>query len=262
MNPSKTHVMIDLETVGNSGQAAIVAIGACKFSLAGGVCHPETHFSAKVDLQSSIDAGLTVDGSTVGWWMRQPEEARRASFPIMGALPLKEALRQLMIWLPDRCQVYTCGPDFDFAILNNALAACGMTKIEFWRSRCFRTAKEHLAQAAGVVTSQRKVKHEALQDAIDQAQALCDLHEVKAPKPSTVRELLPWAGPDPAARAEKAPPTASLDHETCWHCLATEGVKPCNVDGSQIPLCSACDTVAQCEGGQESPESQSAEVGK
>jgi exodeoxyribonuclease VIII len=243
MNPEKHHVMLDLETVGNSGQSSIVAIGACKFSLARGVCHPDGHFSAAVDLQSCLDVGLTVDGSTVGWWMRQPKESRRASFPIMGALPIKEALRQLMIWLPDRCQVYTCGPDFDFAILNNALAACGMTKIEFWRSRCFRTAKDFLAQAAGVVPSQRMVKHEALQDAIDQAKTLCDLHDSGLPKMKgleRVRILFPWIGTEGSITSATPPPTASLDHETCWHCLAAEQVKPCDVDGSKIPLCPAC----------------------
>lgn len=68
------HLMFDLETMGRSSRAAIVQIGACAFD-------PETgeiyrRMLVNVDLQSSIDAGLEVEGSTVKFWMEQPPAAR------------------------------------------------------------------------------------------------------------------------------------------------------------------------------------------
>lgn len=249
MKPNKEHVMLDLETVGTSSQAAIIAIGACKFSLANGV--KEDDFYEVIDLQSSIDAGLKVDGSTVNWWMNQDDKARRANFPKAGAMALAEALRMFRIWLPDRALVYSCGPDFDFAILNNALAAVGQSEVEYWRSRCFRTAREDLAdQVPGLTVPKRHIAHEAISDARHQAKVLCDLH-AGLPIPGTVleassvRDLLPWIGPDPAVIAKASAIAASLDHQACWHCLATEGVEPLNVDG--IPLCPACTSVANRE---------------
>lgn len=73
-------VMVDLETMGTRPDSAIVAIGAVFFNLPTlETPAPEfgPSFYANVDLQSSIDAGLKVDGNTVYWWLEQDEAARR-----------------------------------------------------------------------------------------------------------------------------------------------------------------------------------------
>ena len=68
-------VMLDLETMGNNSNSAIIAIGAVAFSLDSGVYDK---FYANVHLQTSLDAGLKVDGSTVEWWLTQSENARES----------------------------------------------------------------------------------------------------------------------------------------------------------------------------------------
>lgn len=79
-----THIMVDLETMGNRPDAAIVSIGAVRFELPTvddlGY-HPGRigdSFYENVDLQSSIQSGLTVSGDTVYWWLQQEQAARDA----------------------------------------------------------------------------------------------------------------------------------------------------------------------------------------
>lgn len=67
-------IMIDLETLGNTADAPIIQIGAVWFGR-DGTTGPE------MELTLDFDSACTrrrVDGGTVAWWMRQPDEARQA----------------------------------------------------------------------------------------------------------------------------------------------------------------------------------------
>jgi len=69
------HIMIDLETMGTRPDAPIIAIGAVSFDV-------DTDwvwrtFYVNIDLQSAVSAGAKIDPSTVMWWMKQSDEARR-----------------------------------------------------------------------------------------------------------------------------------------------------------------------------------------
>ena len=69
-------VMLDLETMGNGPDSAIIAIGAVEFDLAE---QKTGHgFYVHVDLESAVKAGGVVDASTVLWWMKQGDQARSA----------------------------------------------------------------------------------------------------------------------------------------------------------------------------------------
>ena len=70
---AKNNIMVDLETMATHPNAAIVAIGAVRF-----MEDLQDSFYQEVDLQSSIRAGLDVDGATVNWWLMQEEAAREA----------------------------------------------------------------------------------------------------------------------------------------------------------------------------------------
>lgn len=74
MTPIVTDVMLDLETMGQGPDAAIVAIGAVSFDLEAGKLGSE--FYTVVDLTSSVEAGGKMDPSTVLWWLQQSEQAR------------------------------------------------------------------------------------------------------------------------------------------------------------------------------------------
>ena len=67
-----THIMLDLETMGNSSNAAITAIGAVKFDIANGITDS---FYLKVDLESAVALGGKMDPSTVIWWLGQNDAA-------------------------------------------------------------------------------------------------------------------------------------------------------------------------------------------
>ena len=72
---SKQHVMVDLETLSIRPYAAIVSIGAVKFTEQDGILDT---FYINVDGQSCKDHGLHIDPKTIEWWSKQSPEARKA----------------------------------------------------------------------------------------------------------------------------------------------------------------------------------------
>ena len=176
MKPDRINVMLDLETLATSGNAAIAAIGAVRFSFAGGV--EEEGFYQPVDLQTCLDAGLQVDGSTVRWWMHQPDQVRKETFPHDGTVELAEACHRLRKFIPDGARIYSKGPDFDFAVLRTAFRAVGMPQLNYLNSRCVRTAEAFLDDNLGLPPAEflhTRAVHHAEQDARDQAAKLVKL---------------------------------------------------------------------------------------
>lgn len=68
------HIMLDLETMGASANAVICSMAAVDFDIETGSVG--RIFNEVIDIQSALDAGLEVDGSTIKWWLRQSEVAR------------------------------------------------------------------------------------------------------------------------------------------------------------------------------------------
>ena len=166
-------VMIDLETMGTRPNAAIVSIGAIKFDRDG------THggFYRTVDLQSSIDAGLSVDGATIMWWLQQSEKARRDLYETdVGAVDLFNALTDLIEWIGDFDLIggiWGNGAAFDNAILKSAWHACGQGELwPHWLDRCYRTEK---ARHPHMNVERIGVHHNAFSDAATQANHLIKL---------------------------------------------------------------------------------------
>ncbi len=160
------NVMVDLETPDNKPTSGIVSIGAVKFDATG---ISDDRFYCVVDLQSSIDAGLTVSASTISWWMKQSDQAR-AVFNEPDACHLAIALQLFAAWLPDNCKLWGNGAGFDNPILANAYAALKMQQPwDFWNDRCYRTIA---AMHPNNRRQQQGTHHNALDDAISQAQHL------------------------------------------------------------------------------------------
>lgn len=161
-----TDVMLDLETMGTSANAAIVAIGAVEFDIERTFIGRK--FYAVVNLQSAIENGGVVDGDTIRWWLGQSDEARAAIR--VGDEHINVALIQFSGWLDPEARVWGNGAAFDNVILASAYRR---SQIElpwkFWNDRCYRTIKS----LHGDVPIERiGTHHNALDDAETQANHL------------------------------------------------------------------------------------------
>ncbi len=162
------NVMLDLETMGNGPQAAIVAIGAVEFSLETSELGGE--FYMPISLASSMQAGGVVDASTVEWWLRQSDAARML-FQEPGH-SLAYVLQAFAEWLgqrggyDDAC-VWGNGATFDNVILTSAYRNLNAPlPWPHWGNRCYRTVK---AMYPNVPFTRAGVHHNALDDAKSQA---------------------------------------------------------------------------------------------
>lgn len=68
------HVMVDIETFGTSSNSVITSISLVEFDINTGKTNREVEYH--IDINSSLEAGLHIDGGTVLWWLSQPKEAQ------------------------------------------------------------------------------------------------------------------------------------------------------------------------------------------
>lgn len=133
-------IMIDIETFSTSHDAAIVSIGAVQFDMKTGQIGSK--FYVNVDLQSCIDAGLTLSASTIMWWMQKNKEAQDSLLD--SPIKLQLAMNSFADWLEYydamQCQIWANSPSFDCVILKNAFTACKMQlPWNYWNERDCRT---------------------------------------------------------------------------------------------------------------------------
>ncbi len=123
-----TDIMIDIETFGVGGNAAIVQIGAVVFG-------PKTaYIGAKhrrnVSLSSSILAGMDVDAKTIEWWRKQDPKAQdelsRTTVTIHDALADLSSFIAYQASEAKNAVIWSKGTDFDISILKNAYSLCGL----------------------------------------------------------------------------------------------------------------------------------------
>lgn len=183
----KIHIMIDLETMGVGNDAAIIAIGAVKFDPRGaGVLDA---FYTRVDLSSSLEAGLKVSGSTIDWWLDDERAEARKALKASDPMPLWEALAGFNDWVGSPVPptdafdgdaagpvigVWGNGATFDNVIMRTAYDKLKMVcPWTFRQDRCYRTLR---AMTELPVVSVG-VGHQALDDATSQAltmQTICE----------------------------------------------------------------------------------------
>ena len=168
------NVMLDIETMGNGSNSAIIAIGAVAFG--GGEIH--ARFYREVSLKSSCSVGLECDASTIIWWMGQSEEARSAFKNNDYGMHIEGALVEFAMWFNNvgGCEMWGNGAAFDNAILSNAYLKCGINKPwDFWNDRCYRTVK---ALHPEIELVRVGTHHNAVDDAESQAMHLMKMISV------------------------------------------------------------------------------------
>lgn len=166
-----THVMLDLETMGTSSNAAIVAIGAVEFNPVTGELGDI--FYEIVDLNSSVENGGVIEADTVLWWLKQGDAARAQ---LHGpAECLISVLVRFAEWIPPGSFVWGNGAGFDNVVLANAYKAQKMSvPWDFRNDRCYRTMK---ALAPNVKMQRTGTAHSAIGDAVSQANHLMEIYK-------------------------------------------------------------------------------------
>jgi hypothetical protein len=120
------NVMIDIETLSDQPNAAILCIAAVEFDVVTGETGRE--FEVHIDLESSFKAGLEVKGTSFYWWLGQNAEARNKIIEAE-KVELKDALAYLGYFITrcieddsklDKLIVWGNSARFDLGILHNA----------------------------------------------------------------------------------------------------------------------------------------------
>jgi exodeoxyribonuclease VIII len=166
-------VMLDLETMGTSNDAAIVAIGAVEFDVVGGTVGEVFYYP--IDLGSSVAEGGVIDAATVMWWLRQSDAARKALYDRF-TMPIRQGLDEFAAWMSARgkdVKVWGNGAAFDNVILAQAYRRMGLpVPWRHWNDRCYRTVK---ALYPDIQMQRTGVHHNAGDDAVSQAQHLLQI---------------------------------------------------------------------------------------
>lgn len=172
-----THLMVDLETMGNKPGAPIVSVGAVFFDPASGTTGAE-HYQV-INLESSMSFGARPDASTILWWLKQSPEARSA-IVVDDTVGLVEALEQLLDFIAENAangsknvQLWGNGSSFDCSLLEAAFEMADTPfPIPHWNYRDVRTVVE-LGNAVGLNARYdipfEGDQHNALADARHQA---------------------------------------------------------------------------------------------
>ncbi|MBS6489682.1 3'-5' exoribonuclease domain-containing protein [Citrobacter freundii] len=154
LNAFYTHLMVDMETMGNSPDAPIVSIGAVFFDPSTGNTGAE--FYRVVSLESSMSFGMKPDASTIQWWLKQSSEARSAIL-VDEAMGLLETLELLADFIAENAangshtvQMWGNGCSFDNVILRRAYALTDTPfAVPFRNDRDVRTMVE-LGKSVGI----------------------------------------------------------------------------------------------------------------
>ncbi|HCB1601999.1 TPA: 3'-5' exoribonuclease [Citrobacter freundii] len=154
LNAFYTHLMVDMETMGNSPDAPIVSIGAVFFDPSTGNTGAE--FYRVVSLESSMSFGMKPDASTIQWCLKQSSEARSAIL-VDEAMGLLETLELLADFIAENAangshtvQMWGNGCSFDNVILRRAYALTDTPfAVPFWNDRDVRTMVE-LGKSVGI----------------------------------------------------------------------------------------------------------------
>jgi hypothetical protein len=158
-------VMVDIETLGLDPGAAILSIGAVRFDTDG----LGATFERNIDLESCQEAGLTIDASTLEWWLQQDADAQHV---LTGGESLADALEAFAEFYAFADEIWANSPAFDCEHLAAAYDAVDKTvPWEYYEQRDVRTIT-NLPVAPDI--EQEGTEHDALDDAKYQATVVAE----------------------------------------------------------------------------------------
>jgi hypothetical protein len=172
-----TDIMIDLETLATSTDAAILTIGAVKFDPFGRELKEPAmdSFYVRVDLDSCHEIGLVTNDDTIAWWANQSKEAQDEAFSEGNRIHISDAMAQLYKFCWGAKRVWSNGAAFDVVICETVFKRIGKAvPWNFWQVRDVRTAFD-----LGINPIRPPVTaHHALEDAWNQAVGIQNVYNV------------------------------------------------------------------------------------
>jgi DNA polymerase III epsilon subunit-like protein len=161
-------IMIDLETLATSPDAAILTIGAVRFDPFGRERERAemTSFYAKIDIDSCHELGLVTSDDTIAWWASQSQEAQDAAFDPEGRQHIRDVFNDLYKFCWGAKRVWSNGASFDVVICEHVFHKLQKAvPWKFWEIRDVRTAFD-----LGINPQRPPITaHHALEDAWNQA---------------------------------------------------------------------------------------------
>lgn len=161
--------MLDLETLGTRPDCVVLTLGAVKFNPFT-LDMPGPGLYLRLDADEQIARGREVQEDTLQWWMKQTEEIREEALGESDRVSVETMYRELNKFLVGANNIWTQGPVFDIAILENIYRQYGWpTPWQYWQIRDSRT----LFGVHGDPREKNKIGlHNALEDCVSQAQAV------------------------------------------------------------------------------------------
>lgn len=115
-------VMIDLETLGVNKNAVVVQISGVYFDRETG--ETESEFCLCINIDSEVEKGFRVDGSTIKWWITQSSEAKQKVFSSNGCDSFT-AWYQFNAFLSEAKCIWS-HENFDYTLLSTHLEKHGI----------------------------------------------------------------------------------------------------------------------------------------
>jgi hypothetical protein len=168
--------MIDLETLGIQAGCPVISIGAVFFDVDSKQLGPS--FYGVLDLTKQIKDGRKVDGDTIKWWMQQDGAAKKlfsdtAKEPVFVLNTFLRWVQTATTTKTSMVNVWGNGATFDITILEEFMKFYNVGT--FWKYSNvmdLRTFRRFVAKGKKIENA--GVKHNALDDAIAQAQFVID----------------------------------------------------------------------------------------
>lgn len=189
-----THVIFDMETLGtNPFESVVLDFSAATFQLREE--QPESMdeilsdntriFQSKLDVESQLKQGRTIDQSTMAWWSKQDKKVLANIAPKDTDVTVEEFLVDFQDWLntidgysPRKTLFFCRGASFDFPFLDSLIKTATNFKkptdhwpVAFWNQRDVRTVLATLYgdmnSANGILTKRdanKFEKHNSLYD--------------------------------------------------------------------------------------------------
>lgn len=184
---SKTHIMVDIESLGKSDNATIFQIAAAAFDISNG------NIKDSIDLKLNIDTveNLRVDGDTLKWWLNTNKELL-TSLLDEGELSEIEMVHQFRDWVDvqgdiEDVTLWGNGIIFDNAKIQQKMNGLDVRyPIHYKNDRDVRTILALASDKSGLsekeikdsVLDENEVEHDALDDVMYQIRLVCHCYSL------------------------------------------------------------------------------------